>query len=154
MGHLCGGALTFVASWSKGASVILLPLPFSSLPHLPLLALPLEPFSCFFLFYTNKNTDPVCTGTCTRRPALSVSGASKPDISSLQINYQLSPRPASVISLSGSRSDGLHCVLSLPPHRLTAISSCSRGLSTGNTCPPPTTTTTTLSPSRCVGERG
>lgn len=47
----------------------------------------------------------------------------KTNSSSPQINYQLSPRPASVISLSGSRGDGLSSVLSLPLHRLTAISS-------------------------------
>lgn len=47
----------------------------------------------------------------------------KTNISSLQINYQLSPWPASVISLTGSRSDGLYYVLSLPAHGLTAISS-------------------------------
>lgn len=47
----------------------------------------------------------------------------KTNISSLQINYQLSPWPASVISLSGSRSDGPSSVLSLPLNGLTAISS-------------------------------
>lgn len=75
----------------------------------------------------------------------------KTDISSLQINYQLSPQPASVISLSVSRSDGLYCVLSLPPHRLTAISSSAVVFQLIIQAP---TTTTTLSPSRCVGERG
>ena len=78
----------------------------------------------------------------------------KTDISSLQINYQLSPRPASVISLSGSRSDGLHCVLSLPPHRLTAISSSAVVFQLVIHARTTTTTTTTLTPSRCVGERG
>lgn len=47
----------------------------------------------------------------------------KTNISSPQINYQLSLWPASVISLSGSRSDGLSNVLPLPLHRPTAISS-------------------------------
>lgn len=54
----------------------------------------------------------------------------KTNISSLQINYQLSPWSASVISLSGSRSNGICCVLSTWADSYFPLS---RGLST----PPP-----------------
>lgn len=73
------------------------------------------------------------------------------NISPLQINYQLSPRPASVISLSGSRSDGLSSVLSRALHSLTAISSSAVVFQ----LPKPylSNITSTLSPSWCVVER-
>lgn len=82
-------------------------LSFSSLPHLPLRALPLQPFPVFIHIHTQSHAY-----RHMRQTASVVSlWCIKTNISSLQINYQLSSWPASVISLSGSRRDGLP----LPP---------------------------------------
>ena len=112
-------ALTLAASESQGASVI----PFFTLPSAPSV-ISLSNLSLFFSH-----------GACRRmrQTATVVSlWCIKTNICSLQINYQLMPRPASVISLSGSRSDGLYWLLFIPPHRLTAIFPLSHGLPTPN----------------------
>ena len=154
----CRGALTLAARYSSDATVILLA--FSSAPCSPPPDCPLQ---TLFPVSTHTHTQAHTQSRANRHMHQASSVVSllcvKTNISSLQINYQPSPWPASVISLSGNRSDGLYCVLSPCSTRTDSYFPLSRGLSTPNTMPPPpphpplplNTTNTTLSPSRCVG---
>lgn len=117
------------------------PLPSYSFAQNPLLP---EPFPVFVQTHTQSQ----CRDIQQTASVVSL-WCIKTNISSLQINYQLSPWPASVISLSGSTSDGLYCVLPLPLDALTAISP--SAVVFQRLIQP---TSATLLPSCCVGERG
>lgn len=78
-----------------------------SFPQLPLLDFPDFPVHT----HTQNAHTPLRAHPTGRQLLLSVSGASRPISALLQINYGLSAWLASVISLPGSRSDGLSWVL-------------------------------------------